>query len=330
MSTQLLPELIPMLGQISEVCPASAEHAGHMLSVLCRPWLEYRGVNGPAARHGAAGSRPAASLLTPAGYPLEFTFRTGSSELCYTAEPGLASDPVEAKWRVVRELVPDFDPMAHSLLRQLVPQSSQRFGCWLGVRHDGDGQAAFKIYQEVAPEARELVLAGLRSDLPGLDRIVELQPTLLGVVCSSGETEYYCNVHNVDQGILHNLFAAAGLARHLPSVTDYVAYLAAEPSGAVWDRLRVGISYGISASAPPDVTLFMHARELFPNNLMASIRILGLARHLGTEMPLYERITKDLETNEGHRLVHGFVGIKVTTSGRLECAVGVSPKDVKG
>ena len=312
---KLLPEIGCVLEAVSESCPAAAAHARRLLRILCRPWLTQI----------RSGHPLHTSLLTPAGYPLEFAFGARSQEISYAAEPGLPHSPVEAKWRFVREFVRDLDLHIHPLLRELVAQPSQRFGCWLGVRHRGD-ITSLKVYQEVGPDASEMVLRHLLAQVPDLTEAASLKPILLGVVPDvSGLSEYYCRIRSANLGVLHRLFAAAGVARQLPCVIDYIAYLAGEQRNRLCDRIEFGISYSVSSEPQPAVTLFANAGQLFPTERSARARLLGLARQLGVQMPAYDKITRSFEKRDPPHPVHGLVGIKVTRSGHLECSAGLRP-----
>jgi len=288
--------------------------AGHMLATLCRPWLAQ-------IRNGLPVNT---SLLTPGGYPLEFAFRSNSDDVCYTAEPGPPNSSPLEKWAFVRAIRADLDPQLHPLLRELVNQPAQRYGCWLGVRHHGDA-ASFKVYQEVTPQASDLVLRHLHREIPGLAQVNRLTPQLLGVSSKGGLAEFYCKVEYPGLGVMHELFAAAGVSKELPYVTNYLAYLAAEPSSKVLERLRIGISYSVSPVGPPGVTLFAHSTQLFPTNYVARMRLLGFASQTGAHIPLYERATRLFEEIEPPHIMHNLIGIKIVGSGRLEFAVGLRP-----
>ena len=315
---ELLPELDRLLKAISQTCPAGAVSAGKMLAVLCRPWLQ----------HIRSGRPFHTSLLTPGGYPLEFAFGPDSSEISYTVEPGAPQSSVVDKWRFVHEIahgVGQIHPHPHPLLPELVAQTSQRFGCWLSVRHRGD-IPSLKVYQEVTPQAGESVLRHLKCEVPDLEVVTELRPMLLGVgSAASGLVEYYCKINAPNPGVLHKLFAAAGAARHLPCVIDHLAYLAAEQSSKLWDRLDVGMSYSVSSTTRPTVTLFADASQLFPTDRKARTRMLGLARQTNVQMPVYDRITSQFEKVVPREMVHGLVALKVSESGMIRCGVGLQP-----
>jgi hypothetical protein len=209
-------------------------------------------------------------------------------------------------------------------LGELISQPAQRFGCWLGVRHHG-AAASFKVYQEVVPPASDLVLRHLHREIPGLAGVARIAPQLLGVSAKGRVTEFYCKVEYPSLGVVHELLAAAGVAEELPCVTSYLAYLAAEPSSKVWERLRIGISYSVSSAGPPGVTLFAHSTQLFPTNNVARMRLLGFASQIGAQMPLYERITRGFEGIEPPHMMHNLIGIKIAGEGRLEFTVGLRP-----
>lgn len=311
----LPPEISTLLQTAAETCPASALHAGHILKTLSRTWM--------AARNN--GCIAASSLLTPGGYPLEFTFRSGSGNLCYTADPGLPQASVAEKWRLIRALDGKLDTRIHPLLPLLAAQPAQHFGCWLGVRHQR-GAHRFKVYQEVGPQTSPLILQHLRCAVPGLADAEEISPRLLGVMPGTGgATEYYCKVERPGPAALHRLYAAADRGRLLPCVIDFLAYLAAEPQEKLLERLRIGISYSVAPERPPRITLYAHACQLFGGNRQARLRWLGLVRQIGGEAALYERLTRAFEEDEPPDILHGLAGIGITETGRIECSLGLRP-----
>jgi hypothetical protein len=284
---------------------------------LCRPWQPCTGEGLP--------SPP--SLLTPSGYPLEFTFRLGSSDIVYTAEPGLPNAQTEDKWRLMQNLTDGaVSSSSHPLLQTLIAQPRQRFGCWLGVRHCG-ADRRFKAYQEVGPGAAPEILRHLRRFLPITGEAGGLIPTLLGIPASAyGETaEYYCVVNRPRPSLLHTLYAAAGTAKHFPSLLDYLAYLAAVPHGQVLQRLRIGLSFCAGDGKDPSPTFYAHACQLFGNDFLARQRWIGLARQLGEEAPVYAALTRGPRHTGPATLLHGMVGMKIGKTGRIECAIGLRP-----
>ena len=312
---ELLPGLSPLLDEFARQCPTSAIHAKPLLVALCRPWLE-RIISGrPLPR----------SRLTPDGYPFEFIFGSRSADISYTAEPELADASAKDKWQFVRKLDPDLDPLLHPLLRKLIAEPSQRFGCWLSVRHRHD-TTAFKVYQEVADPSRDLVLNELRLQLGNAGESVELEPRLVAFVSvPTGPVEYYCRLINAGPAVLHGLFSAAGVAEYVPAVINYLVYLAAEERSKLWKRLRLGVSFGVSTDGVLSVTVFAHGCQLFPTNEQARTRLLGLARQLDSQMTVYERITARFEKAAPPYMLHGMVGLKINKGEGIECAVGVRP-----
>ncbi len=311
----LPPEVTALLHTATEVCPVSATHAGHILHTICNPWLAFIKSN----------RQLPASLLTPSGYPLEFTFNSNSSDLVYTAEPGLPDSSCTAKWQFTRRLIGDTDHQLHPLLPYLVAQPAQRFGCWLGVRHR-EVTHRFKIYQEVGSLASSLVLHHLNCAVPALGEVIELTPTLLGITPgTNGVTEYYCRVEHPRLAVLHKIYTGSGARMLLPCVMDYLAYLAAEPHEKLFGRLRIGISYNVASDRATRITLFVHACQLFANNGQARTRWLDLIRQLGGQAPIYEKLTRVFEEADSLNMMHGLVGIGINEMGRIECSVGLRP-----
>lgn len=293
----------------------SVGRAGHFLSLISRSWFERTG-NQPQSYK---------SLLTPGGYPLEFTFSTASRDIRYTSEVGGANWRASAKRRLISEMTGDFDVWNYPLMRNLAAQPDQRFGCWLSVRHRKDSPD-FKVYQEITPRAESKILKRLRRSLPGRWKDDMLEPRLLGVPLPAGETaEYYCRIKTPQPGALHKLFYAAGAAARLQCVINYLVFLAAEEPGKLWNRLRLGISFQISPIEQPVVTLFAHSGQIFSTNRQARERILGFARQIGAEMPLYEQATLPFTKSEPSKMVHGLVGIKISNAKSLECVIGLQP-----
>lgn len=311
----LLPELNNTLQVIAEMCPVSAMHAGHMLKILSQPWLASI----------EKGCLLPASLLTPSGYPVEFTFRTNSSDLVYTTELGMPQDSSEAKWEMIRELIGEFDSPLRPLLQTLIAQPEQRFGCWLGVRHR-DTTHSFKVYQEVVPSASMDVLRYLYQAIPDLPEVAGLAPKLLGVVPEKpGVAEYYFQVKQPNMSILNKLYGAVGVGKLLPSVINYLSYLAGEPREKLLARLRIGMSYHIAPERMPCITLFVHASQIFADNRQARTRWLGFVNQLDRDVPIYEAVTQIFDKTNPTAVLHGLIGIGITETQQIETSIGLCP-----
>jgi hypothetical protein len=97
----------------------------------------------------------------------------------------------------------------------------------------------------------------------------------------------------------------------------------------VWERHRIGISYGLYLAETPSLTIFAHANQLFPTDGVARLRLLGLAAQIGGALPLYERVTQLLEGIAMPHVMHTLVGIKISGSGKVALTVGLRPFQVK-
>jgi hypothetical protein len=276
---------------------------------------------------GSGSNRPDdVSLLTPSGAPVEFTFRTGSDTLSYTAEPGLPLSSPAAKWRTIAAIVGigSLDRKTNDLLSLLRAQPDQRFGCWLGVRQSASA-VGFKVYQEVTPFGHELVRRNLLVDLPSLDPKPRIVPQLVGQALPAGATEFYFHITDPRPSTLHALLKAADAAERLRLVTDCLAWLAAIPASQLREQLRIGLSYRVAAGQPTIVTFFVHAAQISESNQQIRQRLLELARQLGLDFTQYERATHSLADWEPPIPAHGLVGVTIEPSGNVSLSVGVTP-----
>ena len=267
----------------------------------------------------------AASLLTPSGASLEFTFRSGSDTLVYTAEPGPPDAPLHAKSRVIQAITSTgMVPPLHPLVDTLRQQPSQQFGCWLGVRQ-GYGAVSYKLYQEVTRAAREQVRSALSAALPTLDPTIALIPQLFGPTLPGGPIEFYLHVPDSRPSTLHTLLKAAGASEQLRLCTQSLAWLTEMPVSRLHEGLRLGISYRLAPDQPSTVSLFIHAVQVSERNGQVRERLLELARQLGLDFARYERATAFLDMFDPPLPIHGLVGLTVEPTGKLSLSAGVSP-----
>ncbi|MPY24510.1 hypothetical protein [Shewanella sp. YLB-07] len=348
-NTASLPaEAIALLQTAKSICPAEVAGAKQFLQLLYRSWhlgsnandaelSSSVSTNGVLANSAPANKVPANSLLTPSGYPLEFTFRSSKSELAYTAEPGLAQSKVIEKWAFAHELESRADTQLNPLLAQLIAQPAQHFGCWLGVCHKGAKQN-FKIYQEVtsamAEPVRNQLYASLMANVSLTTNVRSgalFTPTLLGVLPADKDTtEYYGQVENPSFSVLHKLYRASGKAAILPCVLNYLAELAALPRDEVFTKLKIGLSFKITNSQVSCITLFCHASQLFSSNFQARTRWLAMVGQLSGEAQLYLQLTASLQAeslleHDCPQLVHGLVGLGAGDGNHIECSIGLRP-----
>ncbi|HEY1014699.1 MAG TPA: hypothetical protein VGE07_18455, partial [Herpetosiphonaceae bacterium] len=99
---------------------------------------------------------------------------------------------------------------------------------------------------------------------------------------------------------------------------------AGRPRAAVPGGLTLGASLRVAPGAPPLVTLFAFAAELFDGNRQARRALLGLARQLGADFSLYAAASQPLAERPGGANLHGMVGLAASPAG-LVCSVGLQP-----
>jgi len=275
---------------------------------------------------------PVGSLLTPSGAPLEFTFRSGSDALVYTAEPGQPGYSPHTKWSVIRAVTAacgmNQPPPVGAVVEMLRQQPGQRFGCWLGVRL-GSGTVSYKIYQEVTPAARDRTRCALYAALPALDPGIAVVPQLVGHTLSDGPSEYYLRVPDPRPSTLHALLRAAGVSEQLRLCSESLAWLAGIPVTRLHERLRLGLSYRLTPDQPPVASLFIHAVQISERNLPVRARLLELAAQLGLDLARYARATAFLGEFDPVQPLHGLIGLTIEPAGRLSLSAGVSPPSLK-
>jgi hypothetical protein len=126
------------------------------------------------------------SRLTADGNPVEFSFSSASSGLRYTVEVGGPEMPEERRIEAacaILEQLGHRGPPADVLedWRAMQASHSLRWGCWLGIRHQGNSEKS-KLYIEVPPDAK--ISVGCLA-LPG-SRLV-----MIGYESGTGRLEYY-------------------------------------------------------------------------------------------------------------------------------------------
>lgn len=311
----LLPELSSFVKDITTSQPVNATVFRETLEQFCIPWTEQQ-FSGGYIHH---------SMLTPSGYPVEFSFRSDTQDICYTAEPGLPQSAPAAKAQFITGLTPQFD-FTTGILQQLSVQAAQRFGNWVSVRHK-NGQSVFKLYQEITPGGYPLFYEQLVTAIPALKEIkTRLRPMLAGFT-GSGATidEFYMRIDRPDISLLRLLFDAAGTGASLSYIRNILSYLTTEEVHSLLGWLHTGISYRAVPGKLPELSLFVHAPQIFSTNAIARKRILGLARQIGGEMPVYEAVTAKLLHKDVPYPLHSIITLKVADTGSITCAAGLSP-----
>ncbi|MCB0609946.1 MAG: hypothetical protein H6562_16190 [Lewinellaceae bacterium] len=309
--TDLFPGLHPAVAEAGRFRPADARSVREMLTRLSRPWLAAQSAGRPVDN----------SLLTPNGYPLEFNFSSRSDDICYTAEPGLPDDSPARKRQYIRRFAPDFDPETYPLLKALSVAPDQRYGHWISFRHQY-GMVGCKVYQEVPVSGRPLVRSALGAEFPEFTGPA-LEPMLIGVMPGKpGLMEFYYRASAPSPAGLHRLFKAGNASGQLSFALNCLGYLASQPAASVLNRLRLGVSLRAAPGKTPEITLFVHAAQLFPDNRQAAGIILDLAGQLGGQMPLYERLSRQFEEGPAYP-AHGMISLKFDPPGKVEVGVGV-------
>ncbi|RYY90160.1 MAG: hypothetical protein EOO15_03695 [Chitinophagaceae bacterium] len=301
-----------LLQEVWRQHPAEAAGFSLVLTELNEAW-----------QAGQEGRMPRPSLLTPCGFPFELNARSDSRELCYTAEPAAPGAGWTTQLSSVRRLT-GIDLAADPALAVFLQQPAPRFGCWLSMRHSKDITAG-KAYLETGPSTHQYFSAQLHAACNALPQQISFLPMLAGVYPGvPGISEYYVRLLHPDAVSLQSLFAACDAGNQLPLVLSVLGELAAQQASVVLTQVRLGASIRMQPGKHPAVTLFLHAPQLFRDNLHARTRILALARHLGGALPLYEAISASLLVRPVAQPLHSVVSLKIG-SRSLSCSVGYSP-----
>lgn len=313
-STEILPpEAIALLKVAALRFPQEAQRAKHFLAKFYRVW------------HLDSHLGLCKSVLTPSGYPLEFTFRSSKSELNYTAEPGLANTSAKQKWNFIQSLSAEVYPQSYPLLTELILQPEQRFGCWIGVRHKVR-QHSIKVYQEITALMAKRVQAQLYSVLAKVDSSVVFTPTLLGLMPQDPNmVEYYGKVEAPSFSSLHKLYRAAGKASVLPCILNYLSALSGRQREVVLGEINIGLSVKTYKDEVINVTLFCHANQLFSSDFHTRNSWLSMVKQLSGEAELYKQLTACFINEHTPTMHHGLIGLSVGESNKIECSIGLRP-----
>lgn len=264
------------------------------------------------------------SLLTPGGYPAEFSFGAETDQLRITVEPGPALAAPQEKSRRIAALT------GHGLdgpawITNLAAEPGQRFGCWLALRFDRAGGVAFKTYQEIVPAAAPRVRDELGAALGETIAADWLAPALLGIDLQTGELEVYGRIPCPRPRVMHALFAQADTQAALPAAMDHLAALAGIPGDLFAGGLRLGASLRLGPTGTRRLTLFLHSCHIAPDNRGVRRRIEALADSFGIALPAYRAVCESLTIDTIPFNLHGLIGMTVQPDGRLACNIGMRP-----
>lgn len=310
----LLPELLPFSYAAAEVYPVKKYlQLEKLVSDCCGLWT---------TDHKSANNW---SLLTPAGYPMELTFRCDSNDLYITTETSPKDTGISTRLQTAQRYSGEFSSGQHPELKELSTAGGQRYGCWLGVRNKED-QNQYKLYHEVTAEAREFFIKKLFLLIGKAVNLPELIPLMAGLVPGvNGIAEFYCRIARPSVYNLEHLCALGGVTAETRTMLDHLCWMGGMNREQLLSRVRFGISFQAMPGQRPGITIFVHAAQICPSNVEIRSRLISFARQSGYQMPLYEKVTERLLINDPGFPVHGMISLKPGPGQNIFFTVGIGP-----
>lgn len=262
------------------------------------------------------------SLLTPSRIPLEFSYNFCEPSISYTLDPGMASFSISKKWDILLKTV---DSMLPEHLKTVAPyrqSKDQRFGSWLSVRHKGN-KIGYKVYQEVSESAKAHARSEVLALFPGLEPMA-FETKLIGFQPQTKALEYYINFGHIDESILNDIMAIAGVARQRAFFVVQMADLKGATHQTFFDGVKVGASFKVEEGKPPLLTLFFHGPELFPSNDLAFSRLSKLGNQYG-DAHLYDCLLQEVSKCTARPPIHSILSFKFVSANDFHFSVGFSP-----
>lgn len=275
---------------------------------------------------GAAIDDPAlwrSSELTGDGFPVELSFTTADDALRWTFDPA-AHLPVghrrPATMAALRRLGGSFD--SATLGAALEGAGAQRFGAWLGGRHNLEADA-YKLYLEwgEGPDAKAALSA---LGLPAPEGAADLTTQMLGLGPGATRCEVYHRLEPRPEE-LARLLAPVGLESRADELRDAIEASYGHPLRGRLPGGRIGVSYVVEDGCPaPIVTLYFFARILWGGDARIRARMIDLLEAAGRDAGPYAAASRALSRRNVAETRHGLVGLTLSENG-LAWSVGVRP-----
>jgi hypothetical protein len=74
----------------------------------------------------------------------------------------------------------------------------------------------------------------------------------------------------------------------------------------------------------PELTLFLHARQVLNSNAMARKQLINFSDQIGSDFRAYEMLTKNIECHSSYTHLYSTISIKIISK-HLKISVGFSP-----
>lgn len=261
------------------------------------------------------------SRLTGTGFPLEFAWSSRDAAIRWTAEVVGPERPLSEKLPAVLDRLRELTGAAASLSSEWLTlgRHAQRFGAWLGGRHDARGDR-FKIYVETPPGEGSsqigCVLGSIAADVP-----TRILWRMAGFDLHADRTEFYGRIQRFERWEMSRLCERCGFD---PDAL-YALTAALVPYGS-GESFLPGSS-GLSLTVDHDgkaVSLgwFGFARFLLGDDERTARALRPIMQRHGWPLDLYDAL---LGPTPSGAFRHGFIGLGTAANGEVWMQLGLQP-----
>lgn len=261
------------------------------------------------------------SRLTGTGYPLEFAWSSRDAAIRWTAEVAGPERPLSERLPAVLDRLRELTNAPVSLSQEWLDLSgrAQRFGAWLGGRHDGDADR-FKIYVETPPgegsSQIERFLGSVAADVP-----TRILWRMAGIDAHAGRTEFYGRVQRLERWEMTRLFEGCGFdPGPLYALTEAVVPYAPSESflpGSSGLSLTVGNDGKVVS-----LGWFGFVRFLLGDDERTACVLRTIMERHDWPLDLYDAL---LGPTPSGAFRHGFVGLGTAANGEVWMQLGLQP-----
>jgi hypothetical protein len=328
------PDIRAALNTLARSTPEAAGRASLALRVLLR-----------RSYSTDASNTWNSSRLTGDGFPVEFSFTTGDTQVRYTADPGGSDLPAQERLGEALGLMaelgePVADPGVLGYLAACQQQRAEalRYGAWVGGRHPVHGAGVhplardrFKLYGEVPEQELESHRSFIDGFLKFPPRLYQsaAQLTIIATEPASGRIELYLRTRQLELVDLPLLLEAAGLRQRAGELIAFVEEAYAHRLEGRIPGGSAGISYAfIPGSSEVIITLYLFTRMLWGGDSRIRRSFSGRLKTAEVNPEAYRELTASLASRDVYQTFHGLLGFSIAPSASIQLSLGVRPPPV--
>ena len=275
------------------------------------------------------------SLLTPTGFPVEFSFGNPAEEIRYATEVGGHAVPnalrLELAWQRLSDLGARFDSEQFEWLSELQAGKSLKYGAWAGARHSG-GRDRFKLYAEVPLSSHNIAMQRfpVSANIAGQITNRGARLIMLGLT-EANDTEFYFGLNGMRYSELPMVFGWFDAQDSAESVIEAIELVCGRFLNRSAKNRQNGFSVKRAADGQWRVSLFSQADDLFGSGSHTRRALLRASARLGCNLEPYAVFSRSAENefDANRHCMLTFTPIPDSNNdGGVDLRVGLSPSPI--